>query len=268
VAAELPPIAVVRGNKLAVFTAARRRRRFFTPLRLTVSLLVLATVGSGWLLWRSLSAQAAERRLVTAMMRGDEALEAGNVSQAEAEYKTAVMALDRLGRVGPEAVRVRQRYKQVAAMNGLLPISLAEVLVDIHRVPLGGTPKEQRQEFAGRYPEAWVLVSGPIVSRTNSKKKEYAVELAIPFAENQTAEVVFHSIGLPSLDSPGGSRLVVLAGRIAMVADTESGWRVELDDRDLVVWTDPDLLRLNGSNLLDEEALAVVKEQARSLEVD
>lgn len=152
--------------------------RMYTPVRaIAGGCLVLVVLTTWWATRR----RAMEQAAVTVRLaeeEGDRLLAAGDLLAAEMEYTRAVQAVDLLDRADPDAGRVRQKQRELAAVTDLSSSTLMEILEDA--AELHAADSESWQEvLALRHANSWFVLDTMLVRYAADAPVEVDLPLAV-----------------------------------------------------------------------------------------
>ena len=276
------PLVTRRGIQAEPAHTPRRRR--VTPFRLVALCMVMLVGVTGWWSLGQLQLSSDASRLRDLMRTGLESLEAGDFSTAARDLVEATDVLDRLGRKDSAADLIRQRGREAAAANGLVSVSLVDILSDADRLQRSGVDGAWRRQFQRDHRGRWIIMQSVLeqpgerlddeARASGQNRLPDAFEAEYPFAVGERA--VRLSGRLPALvrlsgwDDPGDEdpRPVIFAGQLEACRfdpGTQTWW-IELSADTAFLWTDivsyGQLGFLPHAIFGDEEIAAVLKRQS------
>ena len=137
---------------------AGRVRAQFSPLRIIV-LSLLAVIGAtGWWQWTRAARSSAELVFKSASEAGQVALKKKDFVDAAQQFARAADAADVLKRHDVPAEQVRQRFRQLTAVNSLLTRSLTDLLEAAKAGRLKGDFAAVESEFSSLHAGRWVVL--------------------------------------------------------------------------------------------------------------
>ena len=266
------------------------RRRRVTPFRLVAACMVMLVAGTGWWSLGQLQLSSDAGRLRDLMRDGLESLEAGDFSTAARDLVEATDVLDRLGRKDSTADLIRQRGREAAAANGLVSVSLVDILSDADRLQRSGADGAWTREFQRDHRGHWIIMQSVLErpgerldDKTGKRGRDRlpdAFEAEYPFAVGErTVRLSGRLPGLVRLSGwgdPGDEdpRPVIFAGQLEACRfdpGTETWW-VELSADTAFLWTDivsyGHLGFLPHAIFGDEEIAAVLNRQSAAAGID
>ena len=266
------------------------RRRRVTPFRLVAACMVMLVAGTGWWSLGQLQLSSDAGRLRDLMRDGLESLEAGDFSTAARDLVEATDVLDRLGRKDSTADLIRQRGREAAAANGLVSVSLVDILSDADRLQRSGADGAWTRQFQRDHRGHWIIMQSVLErpgerldDKTGKRGRDRlpdAFEAEYPFAVGErTVRLSGRLPGLVRLSGwgdPGDEdpRPVIFAGQLEACRfdpGTETWW-VELSADTAFLWTDivsyGHLGFLPHAIFGDEEIAAVLNRQSVAAGID
>ncbi len=247
---------------------------------------------TGWWSLRQLQLSSDASRLRDLMKSGLESLEAGDFSAAARDLVQATDVLDRLGREDSAADLVRQRGREAAAADGLVSVSLVDILDEADRSQRSGADGSWTRQFRRDHRGRWIIMQSVLErpsDRVDDKTKESGekqlpgtFEVEYPFAVGKRAVRLTGRmpglVRLPGWGDPADEdpRPVIFAAQLEACRfdpGTETWW-VELSADTAFLWTDigsyGQLGFLPDALFGDAEIAAILKRQsaAAGLAVD
>lgn len=217
-------------------------RRFWTPFR-TIALVVLGVMvfTAGWTVRQSLLSSA----VIAAKARSESgmaAIEKQEWLQARDELQAATAALDRLGRTDPDAIEIRQYYRETRALTRLCTVSLGELLASAEnefslrdeKVRKGD---DRGKDLATRFRGEWLVIEGVVkpVPPADAGGRRHAYVLTLPWSPAGGGERVLIRADFPVFDElqlADSGQTLIFSGAI------ESCQRNE-QQREWIVWLQP-----------------------------
>ncbi|TWT57601.1 hypothetical protein KOR42_09630 [Thalassoglobus neptunius] len=201
-------------------------------------------------------------------------------SDAKAELKDAVEAVDRLGRTDREASQIRQMHSEIQAFTGLSQYTLFELTEDAEKTYVAEGMEAWQERFRIRYQDEWLIIEGNLrpVHSYQGQNGSLSLELEFPWVVGDRPREVSVLVdfplakGLPVVssepydDSPGQYSIFA-----AQIEDCSLGlngnWIVRLNPRTAFFWSDEKTYRqtnLNVGSILSQEELEhILAQQAK-----
>ena len=279
----------------AKLTAVRGKvRTQFTPLRLIV-LSLLTVIGlTGWWQWNRAARSSAEVDFKTATEAGTAALRKLDLVEAALHFGRAAAAADILKRTDSPAEQVRQKHRQLTALNSLLTRSMLELIEAARATRRRESALAAESEFANLHAGRWLVLQSEITPPADPAASAIAPwEQRVQIFDEAlilTANLpVFSRIqatspmpaaapdAAPANDQPAsvsalndlGQREVVFAAQVESLKwnAEQTAWVLTLKSPSGFLWTDYDLLLAAGlppDELHTEPRLrAMLTEQSR-----
>lgn len=257
---------------LSVF--ASRVRAQFTPLRMIVLSLLVVIGLTGWWQWTRAARSGAELDFKTASEAGQAALRKKDFVEAAQHFARAAHAADILQRHDVPAEQVRQRFRQLTAINSLLTRSLTDLLESAKAGRLKGDTAAVESEFSSLHAGRWVVLQSEVApasepsnpqsasvweQRVQMDGESFLLTGSLPIFSKVPAT-------LPSLAPPDGNaapeaqpqlvlglndlgqREVLFAAQVESLKwnGAQSVWVLTLQSSSGFLWTDFDLLEPTG----------------------
>ncbi len=270
-------------------------RAQFTPLRLIALSLLTVVCMTGWWQWNRSAESAAEIDFKAATDAGMTAMQKPDFVEAAQQFGRAAAAADRLRRNDPGAEQVRQRFRQLTALNSLLTRSLFEVIESARATRLRETALAAQSEFANLHAGRWIVLQSDVTPHADSASTtvlpwEQRVQIFDEPVILTGSLPVFSKVPATSMSpSPApnaegappnaplsqsplndlGQREVFFAAQVESLqwSDEKSAWVLTLRSSSGFLWTDYDLLLAAGlppDELHTEARLrAMLAEQSR-----
>ena len=243
-------------------------RRHVRPARLLAAMVVILIMGTGFWLWHQARLDAARETLVTALPAAEEAISDHDPALAAEHFARATAALNLLGATDATAQRIRQRHKEVVAINGLASLTPWELAAEARQV--AQNPTEWNQRFQALYAGQWVILDVPLgplrpptepVREDDDESTENAtpptppriIPLELPLAAG-SIPVHFEWETPQHADMAGLERAIVaLQYDSWKLVNSSSGpvWVVRFRPQTGLVWASPDLFREAGFEVND-----------------
>lgn len=215
----------------------RRLRRQITPLRLIVVGIVLAIVATGFRVRHRARLEQARTTARVSADRGREALHDGDFRTASRELAAATAALDLLGRTDADAEEIRQLGREATAADGLLRISLIEILNEAEQSP---DPEEWATHFRRQYADGWLMFDAPVVQTADARGKKH-IELDFPLTVHEMPVRILADVpALRSLATTTPQR-VILAAQLSecrLVTTKPAHFEMRLRPETAFLWSD------------------------------
>lgn len=257
-------------------------RRYLRPTRLIAALVILLFLGTSSWLWRQAQLDAARETLVAALPAAEEAIRNHDPALAAEHFDRATAALDLLGANDATAQRIRQRHREVIAINGLASLTPWELAAEAQQV--ANNPLEWNQRFQSLYAGQWVILDVPLGSQRpatqpapepNDEPTEdepdpppppRIIPLELPLTIGQIP-VLFEWETTQHADLAGVERAIIALQYDSWeLITTNAGtvWVVRFRPRSGLIWASPDLLREAGFELNDPNmpTAELLREQA------
>lgn len=250
--------------------AVAKVRAQFTPLRLIV-LSLLAVIGlTGWWQWNRSARSSADVEFKSASAAGMTALQKSDFVEAAQHFGRATAAADLLKRTDVAAEQVRQRFRQLTALNSLLTRSLFEVIEAARATRLRDNVLAAESEFATLHAGRWVVLQSEVIPPATSKTVSWEQRIQIfdeplflmaslpVFSKVQatsplpaaTPEAVPANAPPPSMSALNdlGQREVMFAAQVESLKwnAEKAAWVLTLKSSSGFLWTDYDLLIAAG----------------------
>jgi hypothetical protein len=273
----------VKQRFVAAGTAARERVKCAAkPLRLVGAGILLLFLLTGAWLWHRARVDAASATLVEVVPQAEKAIQSGDPVSAERLLARAVDAVEVLDSDDATAARVRQRHRELIAVNGLAAEPPYDLAAQAER--LGADPQHWSQEFKASDAGRWVILDvplGPPEPATPSDEPDQTAEkqpagkvvrLDLPLAAGKIPvrfEIdanLFKPIG----SSPKRAIFAAQYGSWRLHGDGEAAvWVVHFRPETAFLWSSPDLLAARGFDLdaPGDNARAVLAAQSKALGV-
>lgn len=234
--------------------------RFWTPFRMlavVVGVIILFT--AAWTIRQSIQARAVR----IAQQEGEAGLAAIQKQDwigAREHLQLAAGALDRLGRVDPDAQTIRQYARETQALFRMSDLNLEDLLTEAQKELNARDPKKQsRNNLAVAHRGDWILIEGVVHDVTQTPSKIRQFEMKLPFGPNGSDGETRVKMNFPvfhSLIPTGGEKEVIAAGALQDCEQNADGeWIVTLNPQSGFLWTHQNTYDATGlsSNALRSE---------------
>ncbi|MGC1272941.1 MAG: hypothetical protein WBC44_04485 [Planctomycetaceae bacterium] len=258
-------------------------RREARPIRLVLAGCAAALAVTGFWLWHRARIDGASATIVQVVPQAEQALNDRDFDTAEQLLAQAVDAVDLLGAEDDTAARIRQRHRELVALNhlaGKTPFDLA-VEAGLH----DANPTSWETEFQASYAGRWVVFDVPLNERrpATAQRPPSDAETAEPPARTPRS-VIPIELALAAGSTPVRFEIdaglfqtlkspdrVIFAAQYASwqfqrEAGSDSVWVVRFHPETSFLWASPDTLADLGIDP-DGEPRSVLKNQAAALGV-
>ncbi len=257
---------------LSIF--AGRVRAQFTPLRMIVLSLLVVIGLTGWWQWARATRSDAELVFKTASEAGQVALQKKAFVEAAEHFLRAADAADILQRHDVPAEQVRQRFRQLTAINSLMTRSLTDLLEAAKAGRLKGDFAAVESEFASLHAGRWVVLQSEVMpasepadpktvsvweQRVQMDGESFLLTGSLPIFSKvpATPPTPVPLDGNAAPDAPPqlvlglndlGQREVLFAAQVESLKwnGAESVWVLKLKSTSGFLWTDFELLEPTG----------------------
>lgn len=190
------PLPVAHRSLRAVINEAARAvdlkrlsRKIFTPVRLVVAGILLVVVAMAWWLLHLRALDEAQKIVVSAARRGEQALADNDLSEAARQFQYVKGALDLLGRNDLHARVLRQTAAETRAGAGLASVSLFELLHEA-AAPAASSSSSPSAVFQSHYRDQWVVLDVPVaLSADSAARRHYDIDFPLSDGENQAVVI-------------------------------------------------------------------------------
>ena len=249
------------------------------PIRIVLAVCLAAAMLTGFWLWHRARIDEASATIVRVLPLAESALDDGNFAEAQQYLSQAVAAVDLLGTENETSIRIRQRHRELVALNhlaGKTPFDLAfeAGLNDSH-------PDQWEADFEAAYAGRWVVfdvplaepVAGTPVAATSDG------EPALPVAERVIPLPLSLSAGTTPVRFEVDAQLFepVRKADRAIIAVQYDSWTMQFAERrgaawivrfrpdTAFLWSSADTLTALGFDADDKATAAALKRQSASL---
>lgn len=226
--------------------AVDQRVKLFTPFRALVGAMAVVVALTGWSLvqrWQSEAAQSAANKATDA---GLKALEEGDFPTAAKELGIARAAVDRLKRSDERSQLVRRAEREAAAAHGLATVPLMSILRE--SIEDFSATKQESARFESLYRSQWLLFDANL---------DVPLDGALPISVDLPLIIegleVHVEVASPDLravlstlpeDAPKRALFAAPMKRFKVAKGDTPLAVMTLDGETLVLWTDPETLKL------------------------
>ena len=245
---------------------------FWKPFRISMAVIALLGVMTGFLMYQSSQRSAAERALKDSIDKIKNAILKGEWMEARNQLAVAVQAVDRLDRNDADALRFRQQLRETTAMTGLLSQPLSDLLAEADKAEAAGDTA--LSTFQYKVKGQWLFIEGqavPMLSDKKSARVQYRIPLPLTIgAGNLPVEVVIVSAELSRLLVKSESESVILAVQVQAIqlSEDQSTWQIVAEPESAVLWAYRQTYQGIGYTVAEAESVAeTLASQAKSLGV-
>ncbi len=246
----------------------RLRRRVFTPVKLVLTGVLGVVVVTGWWIAHLRNLQEAEKIVVSAARRGEQALQERDLSEAARQYRKVRASLDQLGRNDPAARVLRQTAAETSAAADLSRASMFEILHEASGAAAGKTHLTWDEIFKTSYKDAWVVVDAQVSRAADpASGRRYDVDFPVIDGRNRGVLVADLEIFDWVLSAGGGPQRVIFAAQMAdirPVAQLNDTWQIVLRPGTGFLWSSAQNLELLGVTV-DDPTAQLLADQTRHL---
>lgn len=252
-----------------------------TPLRVVSVMMLIVIAVTVFFVVRMQRLEDAKRRLAESIEQFNQALEVRDWPLARSSINEAVECLDILGRHDTVALKHRQFYREIRAMNDLARSSLFDIVEesDANRV---SNPDDWEATFGSHHKGRWLVMELPVrrgaeidvdeaeqdADEVARPRYEYSFEFPVLVgSKNRFVEI---ELDLPVLDklSFDDSRSVVVAAQLRGIelSNDSNHWIVSFEPSTAFLWVNIETYEGLGFTFSDwyprEQVQALLTEQA------